>query len=66
MSGKEVRMKKFLSDLWNGKPVFVLGAIATVTGVLAATATIPVWIAPVATALAAFVAHGQVTPVNGK
>lgn len=57
-------MKEFVTDLWNGEPVYVLGLISVVAGGLAAAAVIPVWIAPVVAGIAAFVARKKVTPVN--
>jgi hypothetical protein len=57
-------MKDFIVELWNGEPVYVLGLAAVTAGALAAAAVIPVWIAPVVAAVAAFVARRKVTPVK--
>lgn len=55
-------MKQFLIELWNGEPVYVLGLLSVTVGALAVAAVIPVWIAPVVAAVAAFVARRKVTP----
>ena len=56
-------MKEFLVSLWSGEPVYVLGLLSVVAGALATAEVIPVWIAPVVAAVAAFIARRKVTPV---